>query len=189
MISARGPDSASADEPGIDVRAPLLHVARQSPDSSTPCRPASAEASNRAVGSASNAFPSGLLPSRVGMAKPAIPQARDRAEVLFGVYTPGMGHERRFPGTSGNGRLKRARECLLKVMTADRALAHRTSGTGGFQPLANDWMATSRAFETCRPTMRLSAIRVPAQPVDATQALNLSAGVSNCKVSRGRSFS
>jgi len=30
---------------------------------------------------------------------------------------------------------------------------------------------------------------VPAQPVDATQALNLSAGVSNCKVSRGRSFS
>jgi hypothetical protein len=29
----------------------------------------------------------------------------------------------------------------------------------------------------------------PAQPVDATQALNLSAGVSNCKVSRGRSFS
>ena len=30
---------------------------------------------------------------------------------------------------------------------------------------------------------------VPAQPVDATQVLNLSAGVSNCKVSRGRSFS
>jgi hypothetical protein len=29
----------------------------------------------------------------------------------------------------------------------------------------------------------------PAQPVDATQALNLSAGVSNCKVSRGRSLS
>ena len=30
---------------------------------------------------------------------------------------------------------------------------------------------------------------LPAQPFDATQALNLSAGVSNCKVSRGRSFS
>jgi hypothetical protein len=30
---------------------------------------------------------------------------------------------------------------------------------------------------------------LPAQPVDATQALNLSAGVSNCKVLRGRSFS
>jgi hypothetical protein len=27
----------------------------------------------------------------------------------------------------------------------------------------------------------------PAQPIDATQALNLSAGVSNCKVSCGRS--
>jgi hypothetical protein len=33
-----------------------------------------------------------------------------------------------------------------------------------------------------------SAVPLPAQPVDATQALNLSAGVSNCKVSRGRSF-
>ena len=31
--------------------------------------------------------------------------------------------------------------------------------------------------------------RVPAQPVDATQVLNLSAGVSNPKVFRGRSFS
>jgi hypothetical protein len=33
------------------------------------------------------------------------------------------------------------------------------------------------------------AIGVPAQPVDATQVLNLSAGVSNPKVFRGRSFS
>ena len=33
-----------------------------------------------------------------------------------------------------------------------------------------------------------SAFAVPAQLVDATQALNLSAGVSNCKVSRGRSL-
>jgi hypothetical protein len=30
---------------------------------------------------------------------------------------------------------------------------------------------------------------LPAQPVDATQVLNPSAGVSNCKVSRGRSLS
>jgi hypothetical protein len=44
-------------------------------------------------------------------------------------------------------------------------------------------------FETCPPILRMSVHRVPAQPVDATQALNLSAGVSNCKVSRGRSFS
>ena len=34
-----------------------------------------------------------------------------------------------------------------------------------------------------------NTIRVPAQPVDATQALNLSAGVSNVKVLRGRSLS
>ena len=31
--------------------------------------------------------------------------------------------------------------------------------------------------------------QMTAQPIDATQALNLSAGVSNCKVSRGRSLS
>lgn len=36
---------------------------------------------------------------------------------------------------------------------------------------------------------RVTLLTVPAKPVDATQALNLSAGVSNCKVSRGRSFS
>jgi hypothetical protein len=30
---------------------------------------------------------------------------------------------------------------------------------------------------------------VPPQPIDATQALNLSAGVSNSSVLRGRSFS
>jgi hypothetical protein len=41
-----------------------------------------------------------------------------------------------------------------------------------------------RAFK-----MPMSAYWVRAQRVDATQALNLSAGVSNCKVSRGRSFS
>jgi hypothetical protein len=35
----------------------------------------------------------------------------------------------------------------------------------------------------------MSGLPLPAQPVDATQALNLSAGVSNCKVSRGRSLS
>jgi hypothetical protein len=44
-------------------------------------------------------------------------------------------------------------------------------------------------FEACPLILRMSVLRVPAQPVDATQALNLSAGVSNCKVSRGRSFS
>jgi hypothetical protein len=42
---------------------------------------------------------------------------------------------------------------------------------------------------TCQSRERMSALRVPAQPVDATQALNLSAGVSNVKVSRGLSLS
>jgi len=36
MISARGPDSESADEPGIDVGAPLLRVARQTPPAVPP---------------------------------------------------------------------------------------------------------------------------------------------------------
>jgi hypothetical protein len=40
-----------------------------------------------------------------------------------------------------------------------------------------------------RTAYEWSAIGLSAQPVDATQALNLSAGVSNCKVSRGRSLS
>jgi hypothetical protein len=66
------------------------------PHRSTPCRSASAEVSNPLLA----ARP---IPSGIGMAKPTIQQARDRAEVL-GRYTPGMGHERRFPGTSVNGR-------------------------------------------------------------------------------------
>src|SRR6266436_8420496 len=80
MILARGPDSASADEPGIDVTAPLPRVVRRTPRPLHPCRPASAEARDRAVGPASNPLPSGLLPSGLGMAKPTIPQA----EVLWG---------------------------------------------------------------------------------------------------------
>jgi hypothetical protein len=44
-------------------------------------------------------------------------------------------------------------------------------------------------WRTSTSALPSSAFGLPAQPVDATQALNLSAGVSNCKVSRGRSFS
>ena len=43
-------------------------------------------------------------------------------------------------------------------------------------------MATNR---TSRAGLAMSVHAVRSQPVDATQALNLSAGVSNCKVSRG----
>jgi hypothetical protein len=42
---------------------------------------------------------------------------------------------------------------------------------------------------TCRDVWLFVRFRLPAQPVDATQALNLSAGVSNPKVLRGRSLS
>jgi hypothetical protein len=45
------------------------------------------------------------------------------------------------------------------------------------------------ARSAANPALILSNHVLPAQPVDATQALNLSAGVSNCKVSRGRSLS
>ncbi len=89
MISARGPDSASADEPGIDVRAPLLRVARQTP---RPLHPVSASFGGgeqpRCWPRVQNPFPSGLLPSGIGMAKPTIQQARDRAEVLWGATSP-----------------------------------------------------------------------------------------------------
>jgi hypothetical protein len=37
-------------------------------------------------------------------------------------------------------------------------------------------MAAVGTFETWRMTLRMSAYEVPAQPVDATQALNISAG-------------
>jgi hypothetical protein len=40
-----------------------------------------------------------------------------------------------------------------------------------------------------RQSSVMFAIDLPAQPVDATHALNLSAGVSNCKGSRGRLLS
>ena len=92
MISARGPDSASADEPGIDVRAPLLRVARQTPRPLYPVSASFGGGEQAAVGPASNPLPLGLLPSGLGMAKPTIPQA----EVLWGALQPGMGHERRF---------------------------------------------------------------------------------------------
>src|SRR6266852_2778901 len=88
MISARGPDSASADELGIDVRAPPLRVARQTPGPLHQVSASFGQASNRAVGPASNPFPSGLLPSGIGMAKPTLQQARDRAEVLWGATRP-----------------------------------------------------------------------------------------------------
>jgi hypothetical protein len=48
--------------------------------------------------------------------------------------------------------------------------------------------AISRAQESGRRDL-VMRVKMSAQPVDATQALNLSAGVSNVKVLRGRSLS
>src|SRR6266404_4326900 len=47
-------------------------------------------------------------------------------------------------------------------------------------------LCTKRTSQDVGPFVRS---RVPAQPVDATQALNFSAGVSNPRVLRGRSLS
>jgi hypothetical protein len=55
--------------------------------------------------------------------------------------------------------------------------------------LAAESRRRTDVFDRFDEGAKLSSLPVPAQPVDATQALNLSAGVSNCKVSRGRSLS
>src|SRR5665811_1326304 len=49
------------------------------------------------------------------------------------------------------------------------------------------WVISGQTVTSPKP--EFVRFGLPAQPVDATQALNLSAGVSNCKVLRGRSFS
>jgi hypothetical protein len=76
---------------------------------------------------------------------------------------------------------------------ASRPGAQRCSRTS-LSPLFNEClqiilMSASGTFRTYCRWPRMSVVEVPPQPVDATQASNLSAGVSNCKVSRGRSLS
>ena len=69
---------------------------------------------------------------------------------------------------------------IARALLGFRTLSPRDVSAILFHAMAaRDWPAVTR----------LSFGILPAQPVDATQALNLSAGVSNCKVSRGRSFS
>ena len=62
------------------------------------------------------------------------------------------------------------------------------TGSRDGEPQTKQDLGSSDAPTVCSPAA-LIEYEMPAQPVDATQALNLSAGVSNCKVSRGRSFS
>jgi hypothetical protein len=154
MISARGPDSASADEPRIDVRAPLLRVARQTP---RPLHQASAGASNRAVGPASNPFPSGLLPSGIGMAKPTIQQARDRAEVLWGATRPEWvtsagSLERLLTGARKGSRMSaQGHECGSRTRSSNVR-----NGVDFSRSDANDWMATSGTSRTIRSASNAS---------------------------------
>ena len=175
MISARGPNSASAEEPGIDVRAPLLRVARQTPRPLHPCRPASAAASIRAVGLAPDPFPSGLLPSSLGMEKPTISQARDRAEVLLGRCTPGMGHERRFPGTS-NGRPKRARNVRSRSrVRIARSLVELPERVDFSRSDANGWMATSGTNAKCKSVqVPRRGFRAPSRRNSASKSRTIS---------------
>ena len=149
MILARGPDSASADEPGIDVTALLPGVVRRTPRPLHPCRPASAEVRNRVVGPASNPFPSGLLPSGISMAKPAIQQARDRAEVLCGATRPewvtSAGSLERPSRDAGIGRAFCRQQPLCAISFAI-ICAMMTAGifcewVGPYDPLAIDFVS------------------------------------------------
>jgi hypothetical protein len=83
------------------------------PDRSTPCRPASAEASNRAVGPASNPF-------RHRYGEATIQQARDRAEVLWGATRPEWVTSASSLELLLTGARNGLAKCLLKVMSADR---------------------------------------------------------------------
>ena len=81
--------------------------------------------------------------------------------------------------------------CFRKQVSAARLMGtHRDLGP--IRETGCGWSDRRSALVHSRPNWAvraMSGLPLPAQPVDATQALNLSAGVSNCKVSRGRSLS
>ena len=68
-------------------------------------------------------------------------------------------------------------------------MAAPTNAANVKKALANSEPSTHGTSLRSRHRNILFASGLPAQPIDATQVLNLSAGVSNCKVSRGRSLS
>ena len=75
-------------------------------------------------------------------------------------------------------------ECMSTIrLRVSVRLAHRA------QVLALSSLSAKSAFFFVSFTRRIVRHQMPPQPVDATQALNLSAGVSNPKVLRGRSLS
>jgi len=160
MISARGPDSVSADEPGIDVRAPLFRVARQTPRPLHPVSACFGGGEQPRCRLRVQCLSLGLAPFEDRYGEAHHPASARSGWSVVGATRPewvtSAGSLERLLAGARN----EARECLLKVMTADRALARRTSGTGRFQPLGCQWLdGYSGTFETCRPTMRLSAIR------------------------------
>jgi hypothetical protein len=55
--------------------------------------------------------------------------------------------------------------------------------------ILRDAPCSDSVFLPCTPQPPNGRNDLSAQPIDATQVLNLSAGVSNAKVFRGRSFS
>src|SRR5260370_18891054 len=77
MISARGPTPRRQTSLASMSGHPCFASLARLPDRSTPCRPASAEASKRAVGTASNAFPLGLAPFHGGTCIGTTPSAHD----------------------------------------------------------------------------------------------------------------
>jgi hypothetical protein len=111
------------------------------------------------------------------------------------------GDERNFPGPLMRFARRDVREPhrfsetrLRSFVSRYRALQRRSrlkidiceiSGVVRFSTFAT----LSALFGRCVLRCTMSVRWQPAQPVDATQALNLSAGVSNSKVLRGRSFS
>src|SRR6267378_1747353 len=121
MISARGPDSTSADELGIDVRAPA--ASRRSPDSQT-APPRVGQLRRRRATALLAPRP---IPSGIGMTKPTIQQARDRAEVLRGATRP-----ERVTGASSLERLLTgARNGLANVCSRSGVrIAHSNPGNG-----------------------------------------------------------
>ena len=116
--------------------------------------------------------------------KPCPEPARD----LLNIISEGAGHS----GRARIGLINRAVDLAI-TPTADEAQwgveDHWSSPFETLQTHRGDCEDYAIVKYVALREAGLSSADLPAQPVDATQALNLSAGVSNCKVSRGRSFS
>ena len=107
MISARGPTPRRQTSLASMSGHPCFASLARLPDRSTPCRPARRRRATALLASRP-------IPSGIGMTKPTIQQARDRAEVLWGTTRPERATSAGSPGTSVNGLPKRARECLAQ---------------------------------------------------------------------------